>query len=92
MLGAQIDVIQPQIRFFFCISTATARQKNKRQLWLNAIKRVDWTERLSNLIAFAAYTSYQKRFNNVSFDVMGASEDFFMNYINVYVHVCKTTN
>ncbi len=49
MLGAQIDVIQPQIRFFFCISTATARQKNKRQLWLNAIKRVDWTETIVKL-------------------------------------------
>ncbi len=36
MLGARIDVIQPQIWIF--------SKKNRRQLWLNAIKRADWTE------------------------------------------------
>ncbi len=31
----------------------------------------------SNMIAFAAHTSYQKRFNKLlSFVVMGASDDF----------------
>ncbi len=46
------------------------------------------------MLAFAAHTSYQKRFNKVlSFVVMGASEDFLhlttVMYEIMSVHVCK---
>ncbi len=34
-------------------------------IWLNVIKRVDWTEKIVKMLAFAAHTSYQKRFNKV---------------------------
>ncbi len=44
MLGARIDVVEAPIWHFKGIPAATARQKKWRQLWLNEIKRADWTE------------------------------------------------
>ncbi len=64
------------------------------QLWLNEIKRADWT-----YLRLQAAHTYQKRFNKVlSFVIMGASKDFlwisvgYVEYEMMSVHVCKTTN
>jgi len=43
MLGARIDVIQPQMRNLILFLLPLS-DKNRRQLWLNTIKRADWTE------------------------------------------------
>ncbi len=71
---------------------AVSARKKRRQLWLNEIKRVDWTE--TTVKHDAAHTSNQKRFNKVLyFVVMGASEDFlYLTYMSCIVcMLCKTT-
>ncbi len=70
------------LRLQFEISRHTCclcQTKKRRQLWLNEIKREDWTETVvKQMLVFAAHTSFQKRFNKVlSFVVMGASNDFY---------------
>ncbi len=45
MLGARIDVIQPQIRnLVLYLLPLPDKKKKRQQLWLNEIKRADWTE------------------------------------------------
>ncbi len=92
------------------IPAATARQKNRRHVVkrdkMSGLDRNDH-QKLKNpskkMLAFAAHTSYQKRFNKVwSFVVMDyglcyVSKDFLCvsrlcRVWNVCVHVCKTTN
>ncbi len=76
MLGARIDIIQPQIRNLIVYLLPLPDKKNLQQRWLNVIKRADRNNRKKS-IAFAVHTSYQKSFNKVMcFVVMGASEDF----------------
>lgn len=87
---------------FHCISAATDRQINRWQLWLNAIKRVDWTEMIVKN-AWVCSPHLLKRFNKVlSFVVMDESWTDFLPYVscisrcrvwkNVCACVCKTTN
>ncbi len=45
MLGAKIDVIQPQIRNLIAYLLPLP-DKKQWQLWLNEIKRADWTEKV----------------------------------------------
>ncbi len=44
MLSARIDVIQLQIRNVIAYLLPLPDKKKRRQLWLNEIKRADWTE------------------------------------------------
>ncbi len=83
MLGARIDVIQPQIRKV--IAYLMSLPDNRQQLWLN--ERTG--QKLSSkMLAFAEH-AYQKRFNKVlSFVVIGASEDFF----HLIMSVCMCEN
>ncbi len=43
MLGARVDVVEAPIRFFYAYMLSLP-DKKRWQLWLNEIKRVDWTE------------------------------------------------
>ncbi len=43
MLGARIDVVEASIWNFNAYPAVSARQK-RQQLWLNEIKRADWTD------------------------------------------------
>ncbi len=70
MLGARIDIIQPQIRNLIA-NLLPLQTKKQRQLWLNEIKRVDWTETIVKN-ACVCWNVSKKYF----FFVMGASEDF----------------
>ncbi len=44
MLGARIDVVEAPIWNFKAYMMSLPDKKKRQQLWLNAIKRVDWTE------------------------------------------------
>ncbi len=44
MVGARIDVIQPQIRNLIAYILPVPDKKNWQQLWVNVIKRAEWKE------------------------------------------------
>ncbi len=48
MLGARIDIIQPQIRNLIVYTCCHCQTKTRRQL----IKRADWTETIVNRVVF----------------------------------------
>ncbi len=99
MLGARIYVVEASIWNLITYllpvpdkKPTTAVVKHDRTMWTGQ-------KQSSKMLAFAAHTSYQKRFNKVlSFVVMGVSKDFLCIsplcsvWNNVCVHVCKTTN
>ncbi len=73
MLGAGIDVIQPQIRNVIAYllplldkKPTTAVVKQDKTSKINEIKRADWTETIIKMLVFAAHTSYQTGFNKGS--------------------------
>ncbi len=94
ILGARIYVLEASI--WHLKASLPEKKKKRLQLWLNKIKRVDWTKPSSNMIAFAAHTSYQKRFNKVlSFIIclkISCISRLCCVLNNVCVHVCKTAN
>ncbi len=74
MLGARIDLIQPQIRNLIVYLLPLPDKKND----------ADWTEPIVKHDRVCS-TSYQKRFNKVLyFVVMGASEDVASHDYAVY--------
>ncbi len=94
MLGARIDVIQPQNRNVIVYllplpdkKTMTAVVKRDKTSGLDTNNRQKCL-RLQHTLFF-----YQKRFNKVlHFVVMGTSEDFFTTVMYEIMSVCKTTN
>ncbi len=44
MLGARINVIQHKISNLIVYLLPDKKKQKRQQLWLNEIKRVDWTE------------------------------------------------
>ncbi len=60
MLGANIDVIQPQIRNLIAYLLPLP-DKKQQQLCLNEIKRVDWTETIvKNARVYSAHFLSEK--------------------------------
>ncbi len=74
MMGARIDVIQPQIRNLIAYLLPLPDKKPTTAV-VKRDKTSERQKRSSKTLAFAAHTSYQERFNKVlSFVIMGEYE------------------